>query len=317
MRDRILEIGEVGGLALRVNMEQLVIEREGRIQHHVPLEELACLVVSHPHTRYSQPVLSGLARHGAVLVICDERRRPCSMLLPLEGHSLQSERFQAQAQASQPTLKRIWQGLIREKLRNQGRLLHKVRGDDGGLLSMVPRVRSGDPDNLEAQGARRYWSLLQPEPEFKRDPERSGFNALLNYGYAVLRAVVVRACCAAGLHPSLGVHHHNRYNAFCLADDLMEPFRPLVDRAALEVLRTQGAGEELSGAQRAALLRPLTGLVMLDGEQRSLFDGLGRMCSSLVGVFMGERQSLLIPTLHMETDDGTVAVQDDVADCNV
>jgi hypothetical protein len=188
-----------------------------------------------------------------MFIVSNEKHLPAAMLLPLSTHSTQTERFARQAAVSLPTRKRAWQQIVQAKLRAQARLLEETTGADQGLHVMAGRVRSGDPDNLEAQAARVYWPALFGKEAsgeaFRRDPEGEGINVHLNYGYAVLRAIVARALCASGLHPSLGVHHHNRYDTFCLADDLMEPFRPLVDRvvAGLRHSRLPSSDEEGAG----------------------------------------------------------------------
>jgi CRISPR-associated protein Cas1 len=216
----------------------------------IPFADIAVLVTSHPQISFTQAVLAGLAAAGGMFIVSNEKHLPAAMLLPLSTHSTQTERFARQAAVSLPTRKRSWQQIVQAKLRAQARLLEETTGADQGLRQMAARVRSGDPDNLEAQAARTYWQALFGEgpsgEPFRRDPEGGGINVHLNYGYAVLRAIVARALCASGLHPSLGVHHHNRYDTFCLADDLMEPFRPLVDRVVAR-LRLPYSAEEGSG----------------------------------------------------------------------
>jgi CRISPR-associated protein Cas1 len=228
----------------------------------IPFADIAVLVTSHPQISFTQAVLAGLAAAGGTFIVSNEKHLPAAMLLPLSTHSTQTERFARQAAVSLPTRKRAWQQIVQAKLRAQARLLEETTGADQGLRQMAARVRSGDPDNLEAQAARIYWQALfgkdaSAEP-FRRDPEGEGINAHLNYGYAVLRAIVARALCASGLHPSLGVHHHNRYDTFCLADDLMEPFRPLVDRvvARLRLSGLPSSDEEGAGGGETALSLP-------------------------------------------------------------
>ena len=272
------------------------LEKPGELT--IPLSDLAVLIVSHPQVTFSHAVLSGLASAGAVFVACNEKHMPVSMLLPLETHSLQAERFAAQAGISVPVKKRAWQEIVRAKIRAQARLLQARTGSDRGLGALAARVRSGDPENIEAQAARSYWRELFGKPEFRRDPDGDGLNACLNYGYAVLRAAVARAICGAGLHPSLGLHHHNRYDAFCLADDLMEPFRPLVDR---EVARLSDGGRvstELARESKQALLQGLLGRFEADGEARTLFDWAGQIASSLVAVIEARGENLQIPEIH-------------------
>ena len=326
MQHRIVDISDCGA-RLRSSLQRLVIERDQQPDVTMPFNDVAVLIVAHPQVSYSQSVLSNLSAAGGVFVACDERRHPVGMLLPLAGHFTQTERFAAQASASLPTRKRLWQQIVRAKIHGQAEALTQSDGSDHGLLAMLPQVRSGDPTNLEAQAARRYWPHLfgptfrriydaiearssdessldddddeQPAAEVNELSLLSLQNRWLNYGYAVLRAMTARAVCAAGLHPSLGLHHHNRYNAFCLADDLMEPFRPVVDLAVVRLFEHHADLWELNREAKRELLSALTERCLLGGEQRTLFDTLTRTASSLASVLMDETEVLDLPeSLH-------------------
>ena len=294
MTDRIIDIS-IDPARLHVRHEQLVIEVAEKPEATVPLTEIAALVVSNPRVSYSHTSLSGLMKAGGVVVVCDEKHLPVGMMLPLSAHFVQAERFEAQATASAPVKKRLWQQIVTAKVSNQGRLLSELRGNDKGLQEMAKRVKSGDVDNIEAQASRRYWPALFADEKFRRDREGEDQNRMLNYGYAVLRAIVARAVCGAGLHPSLGVHHHNRYDAFCLADDLMEPFRPLVDRAVVKLVDARGKECPMDKECKAGLIGPLTERVEVEGESRTIFDAAARAASSLAQVFMGKGEKLIIP----------------------
>jgi CRISPR-associated protein Cas1 len=263
----------------------------------VPLADIAVLITSHPQISYTHAVLSGLATAGGIFIACDEKHMPAAMLLPLATHSTQTERFAAQAGVSQPTRKRLWQQIVQAKLRAQAGLLLERTGQDWGLGPLVSRVRSGDTGNLEARAARIYWQALFGEGDFHRDPEGEGVNAQLNYGYAVVRAVVARALCAAGLHPSLGVHHHNRYDAFCLADDLMEPFRPAVDRVVAKLCDERGNQFPLDKESKRAILEGMLGRFTAEGQNRTLFDWVSRTAWSLAAVIEGKTDKLEIPRI--------------------
>ncbi len=287
----------------------------------VPLADLAVLIVSHPQVSFTHAVLAGIAQAGGIFIACNEKHMPAAMLLPLETHSTQAERFSRQAAAPLPLRKRAWQQVVQAKIRAQARLLSEVSGrksgipNDCGLENLAAQVRSGDPQNLEARAARIYWKNLFGEDDpagggqaFRRDPEGEGINPHLNYGYAILRATVARALCAAGLHPSLGLHHHNRYDAFCLADDLMEPFRPIVDRvvANLNDNRRGGPASEtgslpLDKDSKKTILEGLLGRFDCDGESRTLFDWVSRAASSLAAVIEGSQQKLTLPSLTPES----------------
>ena len=280
MTDRVLDLAERPA-SLRVSNSQLSVRFGKDEPITIPLSDLAVVIVSHPQVSFTHAVLSGLATAGAIFVTCDEKHLPVSMLLPLVSHSLQTERFAAQAALALPVRKRIWQQIARAKILAQARLLTERTGEDGGLGGLAGKVRSGDPSNLEARAARIYWQKIFGDTEFRRDREKEGLNACLNYGYAVLRAMVARAICGAGLHPSLSVHHHNRYDSFCLADDLMEPFRPVVDRVAARLREEHGAAVPLGRETKRVLLESLIARFEWKDESRTLFDWLGQSANSL------------------------------------
>lgn len=296
MIERIIDISDAPA-RLSVRNDQLVIESPQCDPATVPLKEMAVLVLAHPQASVSHAVLSGIAENGGSLVACDSRRLPTAMMLPIRANALQTERFARQAALGLPRRKRLWQQLVQAKIAAQAAALTSLGKADHGLAAMAARVRSGDPSNLEAQAARRYWKALLgldlPEG-FTRDPDGSPPNDMLNYGYGVLRATVARAVCSAGLHPSFGLHHHNRYNPFCLADDLMEPLRPLVDRAAVQWIASNPLAP-LGRESKAAMIAALTGRVRIEGESRTLFDALSIVAASLAAVVMGQRTDLVLP----------------------
>lgn len=296
MTDRIIDLSDEPAY-LHVNLDRLVIERKDREPVTLPLADLAALVVSHPQIRLSQAVLSRAAAAGASLIVCDNRRMPIGMLLPLEQNHIQGHRFLKQAQASVPTKKQLWKQIIKAKIKAQANLLKELCGGDQGLSRLIPSVKSGDKTNCEAQASRIYWPVLFDNPLWHRDREADDQNRHLNYGYAVLRAIVTRAICASGLHPSLGLHHHNRYNAFCLADDLMEPFRPIVDRVVVLWTKENDPSEPLNRLSKSALLKPLTGRFLIEGEARTLFDILTRTAQSLASAYEGSEKRLYLPEL--------------------
>jgi CRISP-associated protein Cas1 len=230
MIDRIIEVANPARLSIRD--AQLVIEQpqpeQLSLPFTTPVSEIAVLLLAHPQITLSQAVVSRIAEVGGSVVTIDGKFLPASMLLPIQAHFLQTERFAKQMQLSLPNRKRLWRQIVRAKIRAQGELLKETYGSDAGLIAMSSRVRSDDAGNLEAQAARRYWPLIFANPKFRRGSEDADQNRHLDYGYTVLRAAVARALCAAGLHPSIGLQHRNRYDAFCLAADVMEPFRPLV-----------------------------------------------------------------------------------------
>jgi len=294
MTDRILDLSE-SAARLSVRDGLLVVAREGQDPATIPLADVGVLVVSHPQVSYTHAVLAGLVAHGGAFVTCDERHLPVGMLLPVDAHYVQTERFALQARASVPTRKRLWRQIVRAKVRAQGNLLAELHGEDQGLCALALETRSGDSSNVEAQTSRRYWPALFADDAWRRNREAEDQNRFLNYGYAVLRAIVARAICAAGLHPSLGLHHHNRYNSFCLADDLMEPLRPTVDRAVYHLVKAEGPDAPLVPRTKAALLQAVTARLGLQGQERSVFDVASIMASSLVAVLEKREKHLILP----------------------
>ncbi len=288
------------GTRLSVAHGQLVIERRelaaGLARASVPIEDLGVVVVDDVRASYTQAVFLELLEAGATLLVTGRDHLPAGMMLPLDAHHAQTERQLAQIGASAPTRKRIWQALIRTKIAQQGVVLRHFTGADGGLGPMARRVRSGDPDNLEAQAAQRYWPRLFG-PDFRRERGAEGLNALLNYGYAVVRAAVARAVVAAGLIPALGVFHKNRGNPFCLADDLLEPYRPFVDWR-VRLLRDEGPGAPPSlenRPTRAALLSLFNETVMVEGRRLPLLLAIQSGAVSLCRALTGGGKNLALP----------------------
>lgn len=289
--DRILDIGDRAA-SLAVRNEQLVVRLVDGGEVTTPLAEVAAVVISNARVTMSQAVIAGAAGHGASVVVCGPQHLPAAMMLPLDAHVTQTERFARQASMPLPLRKRLWAQIVGAKIRAQGRLLRDLHDDDAGLLAMAERVRSGDAGHLEARAAQLYWPRLFADTRFRRGREGPDQNAHLNYGYAVLRAITARALCGAGLHPSLGLQHHNRYDPFCLANDLMEPFRPLVDRAVYSWIQDHDPAHALDPETKAALIQPLLGNFTWGGESRSLFDWLARAASSLVAALTRNAREL-------------------------
>lgn len=292
--ERVLDFSEAKAY-LSLRHEQLVIRADEQAELTVPLAEIAAVILTSPRITATQPALAGIMRHGGSVIVCDDAHQPAGMMLPLNANTTQTQRMFAQMRASVPTGKRLWKQIVQEKVRAQAASLVAAGRGDGGLPALVARVRSGDPSNIEAQAAQRYWPMLFDDPNFRRRREIEDQNRLLNYGYAILRAAVGRAICAAGLHPSIGIHHHGRNNPWCLADDLMEPYRPLVDGAVVELVGLYGSDCPLDGTSKPCLVSVLTNRIDSDGESRSVFDWVTRTSASLAQVFLGEADQLFYP----------------------
>ena len=292
MIKRTIEISQEPAY-LAVQLDQLLIKREGQVVGQIPCEDIGVILVDQPQTTYSHAALARLAESDAAVVVCGRNHLPVAMLLPLADHSQVVWRINDQLAVSRPLRKQLWKQMVRAKIRAQAMNLAGGTPARSKLLDMARQVRSGDPANMEAQAARVYWPNWRPEESFRRDADGDGLNSLLNYGYAVVRAAVARAIVAAGLLPSLGLKHSNRANAFCLADDLMEPLRPLVDDRASD-LYLQGA-RELNRETKAGLLKLLAEDVRLGDETGPLMVSLHRYVASLVKCFAGDEKRLVIP----------------------
>lgn len=293
--DKIIDISDMV-VSLNVRLSNLVIdcgEELGKTM--VPLTQVAALVLSNPHVSVTNAALAGVATNGGVVVVSDNKFQPAGMLLPLDSHYVQGERFRMQAAVTQPVQKRLWQQIVRSKILAQAMTLKRLTGHDSGLSYLVGRVASGDTGNLEAQAAQRYWPVVFNNPHFRRNRDAEDQNRLLNYGYAVLRALTARAICAAGLHPALGVHHHNRYDSFALASDMMEPFRPLVDETVVRIVNEHGDGVALGRDVKRTIITGVTGLIKVEDETRTIFSILAKCASSLAAVYAGERKKLFLP----------------------
>jgi CRISPR-associated protein Cas1 len=258
----------------------------------VALDDMSALIANAHGLSYTNNLLVALAERGVPFVLCGANHNVAGMLWPMDGHHQQAQRIEAQLGCSLPTRKRLWASLVRAKLLNQSAVLAAIGMHSSTLQSLARQVRSGDPDNVEAQGARKYWPLLMG-PLFRRDPQGGGLNTLLNYGYTVLRAATARAVVAAGLHPSLGLHHSHDNNPMRLVDDLMEPFRPVIDWTVWQ-MKEQGYTEVNHQSKRdlvACLYHDLKG----DAGTMPVMVAIQRLATSLALVIVGERDRLELP----------------------
>lgn len=264
-----------------------------------PIEDIGVVVLSHKQITITSGALEALLANNCAVITCDSRSMPVGLLLPLTGNTTQSERFRDQLEASQPLRKQLWQQTIQYKIRNQAAVLGKCPNVETDCMQIwANNVKSGDPDNLEARAAVYYWkSLFGHIPDFIRDREGVAPNNLLNYGYAILRAVVARSLVASGLLPTLGIHHHNRYNAYCLADDIMEPYRPYVDQLVFDITEQYGEDVELSKDIKAELLSIPTLDVVIAGKRSPLMVATAQTTASLYKCFSGELRKVAYPEM--------------------
>lgn len=267
-------------------------EGERKELGQVPLDDIAAVIANAHGLSYTNNLLVALSERGAPFVLCAANHNAVGMLLPIDGNFEQAKRIEAQIAASLPTHKRLWAAVVRSKLEQQAAALEAAGAPTAPLTALVSKVKSGDPENIEAQGAQRYWKLLFGDA-FRRDQNAGGLNGLLNYGYTVLRAATARAVVSAGLHPSIGLHHSNDNNAMRLVDDVMEPFRPVIDLKVWH-LRRNGEGEVTPETKRA-LVRTLYDDMQTEAGATPVMVCAQKLAVSLAQVYLGERDKLDLP----------------------
>ena len=291
---RVVDVSSDARLSL--TRGQLVIRRTDEADALVPVEDIGVLMLDNPALTCSQRLLAACAENGAAVLFCDARHLPAAMLVPFAGHSLHTRILSEQVAATAPAKKRIWREIVREKIRRQAEVYGRATGRNPKELSgLADLVRSGDPDNVESRAARFYWPALFGR-QFRRNADAAGVNSLLNYGYAVLRAATARAVAGAGLHPALGVHHRNQYDPFCLADDLMEPLRPLADWRVWQIARECGEKTpEIHPDTKRALLEILYAPSDFSGMRMPLMSAMHHCAAGLRRALTGERKTLAFP----------------------
>jgi CRISP-associated protein Cas1 len=284
---------------LKTQQEQLVVEMpESGETKSLPIEDIGLLVLDHPQITITQAVLAKMLENNVAVITCNYIHHPTGLLFNLDSNSLQSQKFKWQLSASEPLKKQLWQQTIVTKIRNQAALLQKERADNKYLLTLMQQVKSGDSDNCEAKAAAYYWKNIFPDfLNFKRERDGQPPNNLLNYGYALLRAIVARNLAGSGLLPTLGIHHRNQYNAYCLADDIMEPYRPYVDKIVCGIIRLNGKFLEMTPSMKKELLTIPAMDVILDGQKSPLMNAVQRTTASLVKCFEGSVRKIIYPEL--------------------
>jgi len=292
MIKRIIEVSNPAYLHLK-NYQMIVKNDNGKVGS-VPVEDMGILILSNPAISITQSLIAECQNNNCIIVFCDRKHLPVSALLPLSGNSTHSKVLNLQTGVKKPLKKRLWQKIIIAKTEAQARTLAFFKKDPSPLPQMKKRVKSGDEGNIESQAARIYWMRLFRK-DFYRDQKEGGINSMLNYGYSLVRASVARALCGTGLHPALGIHHHNQYNPMCLADDMMEPLRPLVDRRVYEL--AEAGRYELDGRTKVSLLSILSEDVLLETKRQPMMVATQHMAASLKRSFSEGVSSLKIPEL--------------------
>lgn len=282
---------------LKTANEQLVIEmHDSGETKSAPIEDVGLLILDHQQITVTQSLLVKLLANNTAVITCDDTHHPTGMMLNLDGHTLQSQKFQAQVDATAPLKKQLWQQTVAAKIQNQAAMLAFRKEENKLLLNLAASVKSGDSENCEAQAAAYYWKRVFPDfLDFRRERFGPPPNNLLNYGYAILRALVARSLVASGLLPTLGIHHRNQYNAYCLADDIMEPYRPYVDYVVYQLVRNNGKFLDMSPSMKKALLEIPAIDVVIDGKKSPLMNAVQRTTASLAKCFEGTTRKLLYP----------------------
>lgn len=265
----------------------------------IPIEDIGVVVLDNRQITITSGVLDALLDKNVAIVTCDYKSLPVGLMLPLCGNTIQNERFRCQIDASLPLRKQLWQQTIEAKILNQAKVLKYSTGEDHLMMvNWSNGVKSGDTDNVEGRAAAYYWKNIFPQLSFfTRGQNEASPNNLLNYGYAILRALIARALVSSGMLPTLGIHHHNRYDAYCLADDIMEPYRPYVDRLVVDILKRGNTSPELDKEMKAYLLSIPTIEVSIDGHRSPLMVAASTTTASLFKCFSGELRKIIYPEM--------------------
>lgn len=285
--------------------DTLSVSFKKEAQATIPIEDIGIVMIDHQQITITQNLINALVENNVALITCNDTHHPIGLMLPLDVNSLQSERFQAQIEASLPLKKQLWQQTITTKIYNQAMVLKQKNIAIENMLHWSNSVKSGDPDNYEGRAAAYYWkslssALSHTEGEFRRDRFGEAPNNLLNYGYAILRAIVARGLVGSGLLPTLGIHHRNKYNAYCLADDIMEPYRPFVDIIVCDIIAKGEDINELTTSIKQQLLAIASVDLTIDGGRSPLMVGLQRTTSSLAKCFEGTQRKIIYPEIVIQ-----------------
>lgn len=279
---------------LSLKLAQMVVDREGDMRT-VPIEDVGVVILDHKQITITHALIDALLANNVAIVTSNDKHMPVGLMLPLDGNTLQSERFRAQIDASEPLKKQMWQQTIVAKILGQAHILGEQGIEHTNMLAWAKTVRSGDADNLEARAAAYYWRNMFEKDTFIRDPQGLPPNNLLNYGYSIVRAMMARALVGAGLLPTFGIHHHSRYDAYCLADDIMEPYRPFVDRVVLDMWEQGDITSDILQGQKRQLLNITTMDVSINGHRSPMMLAIQTTAQSVQKCFSGEARKIIYP----------------------
>ena len=277
---------------LSLKLAQMVVELQD-VTRTLPIEDIGVVILDHKQITITHALIDALLANNVAIVTSNDKHLPVGLMLPLDGNTLQSERFRAQIDASEPLKKQMWQQTIVAKILGQAHVLGTQLIEHNNMLKWAKDVRSGDPENMEARAAAFYWRNMFEKDAFIRDPQGLPPNNLLNYGYSIVRAMMARALVGAGLLPTLGIHHHSRYDAYCLADDIMEPYRPFVDMKVLEMWKNGGITSDISSDQKRELLGITTMDVNISGHRSPMMLAIQTTAQSVQKCFSGEARKII------------------------
>ena len=279
---------------LSLKLAQMVVELQD-VTRTLPIEDIGVVILDHKQITITHALIDALLANNVAIVTSNDKHLPVGLMLPLDGNTLQSERFRAQIDASEPLKKQMWQQTIVAKILGQAHVLGTQLIKHNNMLKWAKDVRSGDPENMEARAAAFYWRNMFEKDAFIRDPQGLPPNNLLNYGYSIVRAMMARALVGTGLLPTLGIHHHSRYDAYCLADDIMEPYRPFVDMKVLEIWKNGGITSDISSDQKRELLGITTMDVSISGHRSPMMLAIQTTAQSVQKCFSGEARKIIYP----------------------
>lgn len=279
---------------LSLKLAQMVVELQD-VTRTLPIEDIGVVILDHKQITITHALIDALLANNVAIVTSNDKHLPVGLMLPLDGNTLQSERFRAQIDASEPLKKQMWQQTVVAKILGQAHVLGSQHIEHTNMLKWAKDVRSGDTDNMEARAAAFYWRNMFEKDAFIRDPQGLPPNNLLNYGYSIVRAMMARALVGAGLLPTLGIHHHSRYDAYCLADDIMEPYRPFVDMKVMEMWKKGGITSDISSEQKRELLGVTTMDVNISGHRSPMMLAIQTTAQSVQKCFSGEARKIIYP----------------------
>ena len=279
---------------LSLKLAQMVVELQD-VTRTLPIEDIGVVILDHKQITITHALIDALLANNVAIVTSNDKHLPVGLMLPLDGNTLQSERFRAQIDASEPLKKQMWQQTIVAKILGQAHVLGTQLIEHNNMLKWAKDVRSGDPENMEARAAAFYWRNMFEKDAFIRDPQGLPPNNLLNYGYSIVRAMMARALVGAGLLPTLGIHHHSRYDAYCFADDIMEPYRPYVDMKVLEMWSKGGVTSDISSDQKRELLGITTMDVSISGHRSPMMLAIQTTAQSVQKCYSGEARKIIYP----------------------